>query len=736
MADSGASSTAPARRPSELRARVQVLLPLPLSSAYDYRGPDDLKLRRGDIVRVPLGSRTVTGVVWGEGTDEVPEGRLKTVLHRHDCPPLPDDLCRLVDWVADYTLSSRGAVLRMALRAPNALEPPRARIAYRPTGTPPAKLTPARRRVLAVCEDGLARGMAELAREAGVGASVVKGLVLSGALSQVSFIDEPAAPPPDLTRPSVVLSDDQARAVAEIRTRLGGGYSVTLLDGVTGAGKTEVYFEAIAATIAASKQALVLVPEIALTAQWLGRFERRFGVRPIEWHSDIPPPRRRWSWRAIARGRAGVVVGARSALFLPFSNLGLIVVDEEHDGAFKQTDGVVYNARDMAVVRAHLAGIPIVLASATPSLETAVNVASGRYQLAQLPARHGAAAMPTIEVVDMRATPPPRGRWLSDALAARVDDTLAASEQGLLFLNRRGYAPLTLCRACGHRLQCPNCSTWLVEHRLAARLQCHHCGYGAAPPKLCPECGAADRLAACGPGVERLAEEAAERFPSARIAIMASDTVMGPNAAEALIERMTARDIDILIGTQIVAKGHHFPFLTTIGVVDADLGLAGGDLRAAERTFQLLHQVSGRAGRAERPGHVLLQTYMPEHPVMEALASGDRDQFLRRESESRRAQGMPPFGRLAALIVSGPSEAQVRETARDLGARAPHGAGTRVLGPASAPLAMLRGRHRQRLLLKTTWAINVQAVVRAWLERVKIPNAVRVRVDIDPYTFL
>ena len=736
MADSGASSTAPAPNPPGLPARVQVLLPLPLGSAYDYRAPDDLELHRGDIVRVPLGRRTVTGVVWGEGSDEVPDERLKAVVHRHDCPPLPDDLCRLVDWVAEYTLASRGAVLRMALRAPSALDPPRPRIAYRRTGSPPEKLTPARRRVLAVIADGPPRGMTELARAAGVSPSVVKGLVAAGALSAVSLIHEPAAPAPDFTRPSVALSDDQARAVTQIRARLGAGYSATLLDGVTGAGKTEVYFEAIAATLAAGQQVLVLVPEIALTAQWLGRFEQRFGVRPIEWHSDIPPPRRRWSWRAIARGRAGVVVGARSALFLPFSNLGLIVVDEEHDGAFKQTDGVVYNARDMAVVRAHLARIPIVLASATPSLETAVNVATGRYRLARLPARHGAAALPTVEVVDMRATPPPRGRWLSDTLAARLDRTLAASEQGLLFLNRRGYAPLTLCRACGHRLECPNCSTWLVEHRLAARLQCHHCGYATAPPQLCPECGAADRLAACGPGVERLAEEAAELFAGARIAIMASDTVMSPRAAEALIERMTAREIDILIGTQIVAKGHHFPFLTTIGVVDADLGLAGGDLRAAERTFQLLHQVSGRAGRAERPGHVLLQTYMPEHPVMEALASGDRDQFLRRESESRRDQGMPPFGRLAALIVSGPNEAQVRETARGLGASAPHGAATRVLGPAPAPLAMLRGHHRQRLLLKTTRAINIQFVVRKWLERVKVPNAVRVRVDIDPYSFL
>ena len=736
MAESGASSAAPAPLPPEIPARVQVLLPLPLGGAYDYRLDPGEVLLPGDIVRVPLGARTVTGVVWGAGTDEVADEKLKPILHRYDCPPLPQDLRRLINWIADYTIAEKGAVLRMALRVPSALEPPPPRIAYKQTGALPERLTPARRRVLAVLEGGPPRGMAELAREAGVSGSVVKGLAEAGALVPVQLSGVPRVPLPDPARSGIALSPDQAEAGEQLRARIGGGFSATLLDGVTGAGKTEVYFEAIAAAIGAGKQALVLLPEIALTAQWLYRFEARFGARPIEWHSDIQQTRRRQGWRAVAGGQARVVVGARSALFLPFPELGLIVVDEEHDGAFKQEDGVIYNARDMAVVRAKLAEIPIVLASATPSLETAVNVGSGRYQLAQLPARHGAADMPEVSLVDMRATPPPRGRWLSDELVEGIERALAINEQSLLFLNRRGYAPLTLCRACGHRLDCPHCSAWLVEHRLAARLQCHHCGFLTQLPPECPACGALDRFAACGPGVERLAEETVERFPEARIAIMASDTVTSPRAAQDLIERMTRHEIDILIGTQIVAKGHHFPLLTLIGVVDADLGLAGGDLRAAERTYQLLHQVSGRAGRAERPGRVLVQSYMPEHPVMEALVSGDRDQFLQREADARRAQGMPPFGRLAALIVSGPTDAQVRETARSLGGCAPHGPGIRVLGPAPAPFALLRGRWRQRLLLKTARAVNIQFVLRKWLDQVKVPNAVRVQVDVDPYSFL
>ena len=723
--------------PSKGLGRVRVLLPLPLGGAYDYRVPHGSgALTEGAFVRVPLGSRETIGVVWGAAEGGFPAAKLKDVIAPLDCPPLGVELRRLIDWVAAYTLAPPGAVLRMAMSVREALQPAPPRIAYRATGAAPERLTEHRRRALAIAQAGPPRLKTELAREAAVSVSVIDGLVATGALASVQIAGTPTAAPavpaavPRLSPPQAAAATALAEAVAR------RGFSATLLDGVTGAGKTEVYFEAIAAALAAGRQALVLLPEIALTAQWLQRFAARFGAPPAQWHSDVRRAAKREVWRAAAEGRATVVVGARSALFLPFADLGLIVVDEEQDGAFKQEDGVVYNARDMAVVRARLAAVPIVLASATPSLETVVNANAGRYAHVLLPERHGAARLPEIASVDMRVEPPPRGQWLSPSLATALDETLAAGEQAMLFLNRRGYAPLTLCRACGHRLECPNCSAWLVEHRLAGRLQCHHCGHARALPESCPACAAHDRLAACGPGVERLHDEVAVLAPEARAAIVASDTLRGPGAAEAVIRRVTDHEIDVLIGTQVVAKGHNFPLLTLVGVVDADLGLGGGDLRAMERTYQLLHQVAGRAGRAERPGRVLLQTYMPEHPVMAALVSGDRDAFLAAEAAARRDQAMPPFGRLAALIVSGVDEAKVAGVARALGRAAPSGEGLRVLGPAPAPLSLLRGRHRHRLLLKTARAVRIQDPLRAWLAKVKVPASVRVQVDVDPYSFL
>jgi primosomal protein N' (replication factor Y) (superfamily II helicase) len=515
-----------------------------------------------------------------------------------------------------------------------------------------------------------------------------------------------------------------------------GGFGVTLLDGVTGSGKTETYFAAIAAALAAGRQVLVLLPEIALGAQWLQRFRDRFGVAPAQWHSDIGQTERRDTWRAVSAGRTRVVVGARSALFLPFAELGLIVVDEEHDPSYKQEDGVCYQARDMAVLRASLADIPVVLVSATPSLETVVNVARGRYQRVGLPRRHAAAELPAVRLVDLRRERIERGRFLSQPLVAELAATFAAGEQALLFLNRRGYAPLTLCRACGHRCQCPNCTAWLVEHRYTGRLLCHHCGHAEPVPPLCPECLTAGTLVACGPGVERLLEEVAARFPLARTAVMVSDMLSGPRAAAELAQAMTERRYDLLIGTQIVAKGHHFPMLTLVGVVDADLGLTGGDLRAAERTYQLLHQVGGRAGRAERKGRVLIQTFMPDQQVMQALASGGRDRFLEAEAAARRDAGLPPFGRLAAVIVSAADAESCDFAAHALGRAAPQLPGVAVLGPAPAPLAILRGRHRRRFLIKAERQVNLQAVMRDWLSRVRLGGSARLQVDIDPYSFL
>lgn len=718
---------------------VRVMLTEPVGP-YDYLVPDGMAHAPGTIVQVPLGKRAALGVIWDSDPEAKPidRHRLRPIESVFMAPPMQGAMRRFVDWVAAYTLSAPGAVLRMALSSPAALDPPVAAVGWRAAEGAVAN-TNARRRVLAVLGDGPPRPGTELARDAAVTPGVIRAMARAGLLDPAALL------PPAPTWPSpapAMLTPAQAEAAAALRDAVAAAkFSVTLLQGVTGSGKTEVYLDAIAACLQAGRQALVLLPEIALSAQLLDRFAEKFGQPPAQWHSELSSRTRRTTWRAVAEGQAAVVVGARSALWLPFQKLGLVVVDEEHEAAFKQEDGVVYHARDMAVVRARLEAAPCVLVSATPSLESVANVEAGRYARKNLPARIGAAGMPAIGAIDLISTPPPRGKFLAPPLVEAVRETLARGEQALLFLNRRGFAPLTLCRACGHRIQCPNCTAWLVEHRARRRLECHHCGHTERQPDKCPSCGAEGTMAPAGPGVERIAEEVAERFPAARTAIMASDTLPGPHAAAAMADMITRREIDLVIGTQVVAKGWHFPHLTLVGVVDADLGLAGGDLRAAERSFALLHQVSGRAGRAEAPGRVLLQTVTPGHPVMAALLSGDAEKFLAEEAAQRRPTardpiGWPPFGRLAALIVSGPQEAEVEAACRALARAAPRAEGLAVLGPAPAPLAILRGQHRRRFLLRAARGVPVQAPLRAWLEATEVPRSVRVAVDVDPVSFL
>ena len=727
-------------------AVVSVLVPVPLDGPFDYLLEHGAPPPPGTFVVVPFAGRELVGVVWDAPPERpIAANRLKALGAVLDAPPMPAPLRELVSHIALETLAPRGAVLKLALSVPAALEPWPTRLAYRrPDAAPPARLNRQRSAVLAALAPGESLTAPALAKAAAVGAGVVQAMARDGLLDAVTLTDRPGWPRPDPERPGVVLTPAQAAAAAELCAMVAAGSGVALLDGVPGAGKTEVYFEAVAAAMRLGRRALVLLPEIALSAQWLARFERRFGVAPAVWHSALTSAQRRRTWRLIAEGAIDVVVGARSALFLPLTGLGLIVVDEEHDTSFKQEETVHYHAREMALARARFEGCTVVLASATPSLESAVAagiVRGGPPALAgwrhvALPARHGGAAMPEVRLVDLRRDRPPRAGFLSPPLREALFRNLAEGAQSLLFLNRRGYAPLTLCRACGHRLACPNCSAWLVSHRLRGRLQCHHCGYAMSAPEHCPSCGAVGLLTASGPGVERLAEELGEILPKARLAVMTSDTAGDAKAATALVEAMEAHAVDILVGTQIIAKGHHFPDLTLVGVVDADLGLGGGDLRAAERTFQLLYQVSGRAGREERPGRVLIQTHLPEHPVMQALAVGDKDRFLAIELEERRLGEMPPFGRLAALIVSGGDAERVKAEARRIARAAPPSDEALVLGPAPAPLALLRGRYRERILVKATPELDLPGWLRAWLKPLKLPGAVQLQVDVDPISFL
>jgi primosomal protein N' (replication factor Y) len=716
---------------------ASVLLPMPLPEAFDYAEPEGMGLELGDQVAAPLGPRLLRGVVVGLREAAGGNRPLKPLESRLEEPPLPPRTVEFVQWAARYAVDWPGQPLAIALRGARAPKPKPARIVEL-TGAQPARPTPARTKVL---EAAAARALSppDLARAAGVGAGVVKGLIDEGVLA-VRLVEAPARfDPPDPARPGAVLNDSQAAAAAALKAMLAeGGFNVALLDGVTGSGKTEVYLEAAAAALAASEtaQVLILLPEIALTQAVIARVAARFGAEPGEWHSDIAPPGRRRVWEAVATGRCRIVVGARSALFLPFGDLKLIIVDEEHDASFKQEEGFIYQARDLAVARGKIEEAAVVLASATPSLESLRNAEQGRYRWLRLSARHGDARLPDISLIDLRETPPDHGRWLSPPLVKAMGETFARGEQTLLFLNRRGYAPLVLCKACGERMTAPDTDSWLVEHRYSGRLVCHLTGFSMPKPKACPHCGAHDALVSIGPGVERVEEEARSLFPEARVAVFSSDTAFDAREGRRLIEAMADGHIDILVATQAAAKGHNFPDLTLVGVVDADLSLRGGDLRAAERTYQLLAQATGRAGRKEKAGRALLQTWAPEHAVMQALAAQDRDAFVEAEMAERELAGLPPFGRLAAVVISGVDPGQLEAFAQAMAQAAPNSAGVEVYGPADAPLSLVRGRRRKRFLVRADRTVDLSAYMATWRARVKPPAAVRVAIDIDPYSFL
>lgn len=713
---------------------VSVLVPYPVDKAYDYAVPAGVNVREGDYVCVPLGNREIAGVVWGQGAGDVDRTKIKPIISKYNLDPMPAQHRKFIDWVANYTLSMKGSVLKMALSAPAGLHPPKPTTGYQ-LGAPSDKgITPQRQKVLDVMREGQILGASEITQMAGCSAAVVKGMAEKGLLEAVGRFTPAPCLNPNYDSGRAHLSAAQQESADAICDE--DQYGVFLLDGVTGAGKTEVYFEAVAKALERGKQALILLPEIALSNAFLTRFQDRFGCAPALWHSHLTPAQRRNTWRGVASGDTRVVVGARSALFLPYKELGFIVVDEEHDPAYKQEDGVIYHARDMAIVRAHIGDFPICLASATPSLETMMNTWDGKYEHLILPARYGGAALPDIDVIDLRTDKPERQCFLSSKLIEATREKVERGEQVLLFLNRRGYAPLTLCRTCGHRMECPRCTAWLVEHKRSSKLHCHHCGYNLPVPKHCPECDDSDSFAACGPGVERIMEEVKTHFPEARTTIIASDTAESPEELKELLQTVKDGEVDIIIGTQIIAKGHHFPNLTLVGVVDADLGLTGGELRAAERTYQMLHQVAGRAGRAEKKGSVLLQSYMPEHRIMQAMAGEGRDAFLDIEAQEREIAKMPPYSRLVGIIVAGRDHNQVIEIAKTLGKTAPQSAEIQTLGPAPAPMARLRGRHRYRLLVRAEKSINVQKTVAGWVNAIKVPSTVRVYIDIDPQSFL
>ncbi|WP_432442758.1 primosomal protein N' [Marivivens donghaensis] len=710
-----------------------------LDRMLDYKAPAG-GCWTGAFVDVPLGPRKILGVVWGRGRGDFDINKCRPINRVLDVAPMRDELREFLIRVGSYTLTPMNAMLRLGTRAPGLGDAPSMRKVYRMGGAIPNKLTDARSRVIDVLRDygGASFTLKELAEMAGCGTSVVKGLVKLGAVSEEDAPRDTAYPPLDPDFGGKDLSEDQATAAAELREGVRSQrYGCTLLKGVTGSGKTEVYLEAVAECLRQGRQALVLLPEIALTSEFITRVEARFGMKPAEWHSGVTMTERRRCWKMVGQGDAQLVVGARSALFLPYRDLGLIVVDEEHDTSYKQDDGVLYNARDMAVLRASLNDAQIILASATPSLESWANADLGKYKRITLTSRFGESVMPEMNAIDMRNEQVPSGRWISNSLRTAITERIEKGEQSLVFLNRRGYAPLTICRACGHQIACDHCDARMVEHRFLKRLMCHQCGETKPMPDTCPSCQAEGKLNPVGPGVERMAEEVTELFPEARVAVLSSDLFGSARALKEKIEEIASGEADIIIGTQLVAKGHNFPLLTLVGVIDADLGLQGSDLRAAERTFQLMRQVAGRAGRAAKAGTALLQTYQPEHHVIRAILSGDEEQFWEAEAAERRAAGVPPYGRMAGIVISGPELAEIFDLGNHLARNAEplRRIGAQVFGPAPAPIARIRGRNRVRLLVKAEKAAPLQQALTQWTSHLKLPNNVRLAIDIDPQSF-
>ncbi len=720
---------------------VGVLLPLPFEQPFDYAADCEVKL--GQIVEVPFGKEKQIGVIWTlDVSSELESGKIKSISKVFDFPPLSAEMMEFVRWVAQYNMAPLGSVLKMVISVRSVFEPSPMTVLYTLSGKTlsEAKLknSDARWHVMDLLTHAPYTRQ-EIAAGAGVSQGVIKPMIDAGVLVPVYVENKKEFTEPVGDYKKVDLTAEQTAAAEMLCRKVGAGFSVTLLDGITGSGKTEVYFEAVAKALEQNTQVLILVPEISLTAQWLQRFQNRFGVRPACWHSSLTVKERTDTWKAIIEGRVKVIVGARSALFLPYTKLGLIVIDESHDHSFKQEDAVNYQGRDMAVVRAKIEHFPVILSTATPALETLVNVDDGKYDCVKLQSRYANAVLPKIQVVDIKKDKPQRGEWgvswLTPTLVKALHDNLERGEQSVLFLNRRGYAPLLICRDCGHRIQCPSCSAWLTEHKNAHKLMCHHCGYVDDIPEECPHCGSVEGLTACGPGVERVAEEVCMRFPAAKVDILSSDNATSFTAVSKVIAKMERKETDILIGTQIIAKGHHFPDLTLVGIVDADLGLMSSDLRAAEQTYQLLSQVAGRAGRGDKHGTVYVQTLHPESNVLKALLENNRELFMDFEKNSRRILHYPPYGKLAALIISGANQHQVAAVAAAFGRTAPNTENITVLGPAPAPLFLLRDKYRYRLMLKTTRNINIQSIIREWQKMVRVPSSVRVEVDIDPYSF-
>ena len=661
---------------------VEVLLPMPFNNTFTYKTTLDPNLNPGDFVKIPFREKIVNGCIWPTKkgrTQNIEISKVRNIIKKITISSLPTSTIGFIEWFSQYNYCFLGLALKQYLNVPKIFDEPKRLIQ----------------------------------RKANIQKKITKTMVKK-----------------KLSNGQRVASEKLISNVAD------KCFSVSLLDGVPGSGKTIVYLEAMKSLLNDNKQILVLVPEITLTTQFLETFRSVFGSVPEQWHSNLTPKQRRVIWKDVIRGKVRVIVGARSALFLPFRNLGLIIVDEEHDGTFKQEDSISYNARDMAIVLAKKSDIPVFLVSATPSLETYQNAIQGKYRHIKIAKRFGKAKMPNINLIDLRTYKPKIGSSLSPKLLEEIKITVEKKEQVMLFLNRRGYAPLTLCSKCGFRIECPHCHTsWLVEHKIHNKLYCHHCGYNMKAIKDCPKCKNQNTLIPYGTGVEKIEEEIRKSFPKISVCTLSSDLIKEKGEISEILNKIIAGKIDLIIGTQMLAKGHHFPQLTLVGVVDSDISLIGCDMRASEKTFQILTQVAGRSGREKKAGKVFLQTYSPDHPVIRSLLFGNRNDFFREELRLRKNYHLPPFSKLASIIISGRNEQDIISMSWKIKNSFPDYKGMEILGPAPSALSKKAGRVRWRLLIKSKKTTDLSALIRESLTAIKQKRRVKIKIDIDPINF-
>jgi primosomal protein N' (replication factor Y) len=723
---------------------VKVLVSNIPSSGYDYRLTMPAAI--GTFVGVRVMNRLCVGIVWGIGDSGLPPEKIKDVSVVYDAKiPVAD--MQWLQRMSEWTLIPLGMALRLIVNIPDAFSPPRMEQLYSCNFESGVRMTQNRQAVLDAfaSNDNEPMTISDIQNIARVSSAVVRKMVKNGGLlpsaQREKKLDDFVCDYSDVG--NITLNEQQQMAADLIGSAIeNGGFSVYLLDGITGSGKTQVYFDSAWRAYSRGHSVLLLMPEIALTAQFMSRFESRFGAKPVVWHSNLTAARRREIWRGVLCGKIKMVVGTRSALFLPWQDLGLVVIDEEHDTSYKQEDMGNYHARDMAILRAKISGFPVVLASATPAAETLENVNLGKYKQLRLTSRYGGAQLPTIITVDLRESRPTSYKlndteqlgFLSPQLCDAITETLAQGHQAMLFINRRGFAPIVQCKKCGWTATCSECSVGMTYHKRVGKLLCHMCGRTETLVRVCPDCG--NEVSMRGVGLEKVQEEVLARFPNVRTALVSSDIITSRQVLERLVAQLENGEIDVVIGTQILAKGHHFPNLTLVGVVDSDMGLFGTDFRAAEHTFQQLFQVAGRAGRGAYAGRVLLQTYQPQHPVLTAICSGDRDGFMVVDMAGRKAAQMPPYGMLIAIIVEGEKEAVLQKYCQDLAAAAPIINGAKIMGPITAQIYQIRNWYRMRFLVAGAVNTALQPAITRWLAKVKQPVNVRVKIDVNPINFM